>query len=117
MVPVSAAGGALRARRPLGGAPFGPGIGSRGCRVCRDAFIQMAEFIEISVDRERIPPDTARALVSLCPVEIFAWDGGLQVRPGREDECTLCELCLEAAPAGALVIRKKYKDQSLISRG
>ena len=43
--------------------------------------------------------------------------GKLNAKPDREDECTLCKLCLDAAPAGAVVIRKMYRDEQLISRG
>ena len=75
-------------------------------------------FIDITFDKDRIQPDAARALVSACPVDIFKLeDGQLAIRPEALDECTLCELCLAIAPAGALVIHKLYKDQSLVSRG
>jgi NAD-dependent dihydropyrimidine dehydrogenase PreA subunit len=66
-------------------------------------------FIEITLDRDRIAPEVARSLVTLCPVEIFAWDGNLQVNPEQEDECTLCDLCVNAVPAGAITIHKLYK--------
>ena len=69
----------------------------------------MATFIEITFDRDRISPDVGRSLVTLCPVEIFEWNGKLSVNPDREDECTLCELCVNAVPSGALVIHKLYK--------
>jgi NAD-dependent dihydropyrimidine dehydrogenase PreA subunit len=75
-------------------------------------------FITISVDESRIKPDVARSLVSICPVDIFGLDGErLIVKPDQVDECTLCELCLMTAPAGALVIHKRYKDEQLVSRG
>jgi NAD-dependent dihydropyrimidine dehydrogenase PreA subunit len=75
-------------------------------------------FLDIVFDEERITPDVARALASACPVDIFgANDRGLVVHPEEVDECTLCELCLTIAPAGALVIRKLYKDETLVSSG
>ena len=78
----------------------------------------MGTFIQIHIDDGRIDPATARALPLLCPVDIFALqDGRLLVQPDQEDECTLCELCLAAAPAGAIAIRKSYKDEILVSRG
>ncbi|MFN8457698.1 MAG: hypothetical protein U0401_24080 [Anaerolineae bacterium] len=79
----------------------------------------MGVFIQITVDETKISLEVGQALVSLCPVDIFAWkQGRLLVRPEQDDECTLCELCLTAAPAGALVIRKRYKkDEQLVSRG
>ena len=78
----------------------------------------MGIFIRIDVDNEQVIPSLARALVGLCPVDIYAVDGGrLAVRPDEEDECTLCELCLKAAPAGAIVIHKLYSGESLVSGG
>jgi len=75
-------------------------------------------FIQIDVAQSEIGSELAEKIVSLCPVEIFAVEGDqLHAKVDREDECTLCELCLDAAPAGALVIRKMYKDEQLISRG
>jgi len=78
----------------------------------------VATFITIEVDHQRLTPTVSEQLVSLCPVDIFALDGQrLAVRPDQEDECILCERCLDAAPAGALAIRKSYKAEVLRSRG
>lgn len=75
-------------------------------------------FIKITFDESRIDGATARALAAVCPVDIYAANGErLVVRPEQVDECTLCELCLTRAPAGALVIHKMYKDEPLVSRG
>jgi len=30
----------------------------------------------------------------------------------NEDECTLCDLCLERCPTGAIVIRTLYADET-----
>jgi len=73
-------------------------------------------FIKIDIDQTHITPEIAKKVVSLCPVDIFTFaNRQLTVQEEQVDECTLCELCLEAAPAGALVIRKLYKDEQLIS--
>lgn len=78
----------------------------------------MGVFIQIDLRQDDIPLQTAEQIVSLCPVDIFTiYDRRLGLQPEREDECTLCELCLNAAPAGALIIRKNYKEEALISRG
>ena len=78
----------------------------------------MGVFIHVQVVESRMAPDQRRALVSLCPVDIFQLAGEkLMVHAEQEDECTLCELCLDAAPAGAVTIRKTYKDETLASRG
>ena len=78
----------------------------------------MGVFIRIELQPSDIPIQTAEQIVSLCPVEIFKIsDQHLELQPEREDECTLCELCLQAAPAGSVVIRKLYKDEALVARG
>ena len=78
----------------------------------------MGVFITISLDEHALSPALGRALVALCPVDIFAMDGErLVVRPDAEDECTLCELCLSPAPAGAVIIHKRYSGDRLVSRG
>lgn len=78
----------------------------------------MGEFIQIEVVPDAVGPGLAAQLTALCPVDIFALEGGrLAVRPNEEDECTLCELCLEAAPAGALSIHKRYRGERLEARG
>jgi Fe-S-cluster-containing hydrogenase component 2 len=56
---------------------------------------------------------TLTSLAALCPVNIFALrDGQVVVQDERQDECTLCELCLKAAPVGALRIHKLYEAES-----
>ncbi len=78
----------------------------------------MGTFINIFVDQTDLPLEQARRLPPLCPVDIFVMnDGRLEVRPDNEDECTLCELCLEAAARGAITIHKLYKSENLVSRG
>lgn len=78
----------------------------------------MGVFITIEVDQDQIEVETARQITALCPVDIFVVERGrLTIQPEQEDECTLCELCLDAAPAGALTINKRYKNETLISRG
>jgi NAD-dependent dihydropyrimidine dehydrogenase PreA subunit len=78
----------------------------------------LGTFIEIRVDHSALPPEQARRLPPLCPVDIFELSNGrLAVRADNEDECILCELCLEAAARGAITIRKTYKNEELVSRG
>ncbi len=78
----------------------------------------MGLFIQIDIDNDNLPAGQAINLCDICPVEIFLWTGNrLTAQPDREDECTFCERCLDVANKGALVIRKKYIDESLISRG
>jgi len=68
-------------------------------------------FIDVQV-AEPAASDVALAkkLEEVCPVNIFrATDTGTEIVPGQLDECVLCELCVEAAPAGAVTIIKKYE--------
>ncbi len=69
-------------------------------------------FIDVKVrdDVER-DPKTAEKLVEVCPVGIFAQepDGSLRIVAENLDECVLCDLCIEAAPAGSVEIVKLYE--------
>ena len=73
-------------------------------------------FIDVRV-KPTVAADTALAkkLVDVCPVNIFAQDAGGVLRIVEEnlDECVLCELCIEAAPAGKLAVRKLYDGTEL----
>ncbi len=76
---------------------------------------QHGVFIELEVDDSiAADPELARKLEEVCPVSIFrATDGRVDVVRENLDECVLCELCLEAAPAGKLAIRKLYDETEL----
>ena len=79
----------------------------------------MALFIAVEVD-PAVAGDAAVAakLVEVCPVNIFvqASGGGLQIVEKNLDECTLCELCLDPAPAGTVRVRKLYGDREVLAR-
>jgi ferredoxin-like protein FixX len=49
-------------------------------------------------------------LSEACPVDIYAQrrDGSLEILEQNLDECVLCRLCLEAAPAGTVSVLKRY---------
>jgi NAD-dependent dihydropyrimidine dehydrogenase PreA subunit len=52
----------------------------------------------------------AKKLEEVCPVAIFeATDAGVRIVESNLDECTLCDLCLEAAPKGAVQVKKLYE--------
>jgi NAD-dependent dihydropyrimidine dehydrogenase PreA subunit len=70
----------------------------------------MAMFIRIDVDQPviRKTAGLAKKIVEACPVNIYA--------PGAEantiavveenvDECTLCDLCMQASPDGVRVVK------------
>ncbi len=72
-------------------------------------------FIEVEVD-DSVAADTAIAekLEEVCPVDIFkAADSGVEVVGKNVDECVLCELCLDAAPDGAVTVKKLYDGTEL----
>ena len=73
-------------------------------------------FIDVQLDPKVVAdPALAKKLVEVCPVNIFAQDerGALRIVEENLDECVLCELCIEAAPAGGVVIKKLYDDSTL----
>jgi NAD-dependent dihydropyrimidine dehydrogenase PreA subunit len=75
-----------------------------------------AVFIEVEVDQEIAgDAELARKLEEVCPVDIFADDGGrVAIVRSNLDECVLCELCLEAAPDGAVRVKKLYDGTELL---
>lgn len=78
----------------------------------------MGVFIQITVAHNDLSSALSQQIAGVCPVDIFAVeDGRLLVKPDEEDECTLCELCLKAAPPGAIRIYKTYSGETLVSMG
>jgi NAD-dependent dihydropyrimidine dehydrogenase PreA subunit len=72
-------------------------------------------FIEVEVDASvASDPELAAKLEEVCPVDIYrATDSGVEIVEGNLDECVLCKLCLEAAPAGTVHVRKLYDGTEL----
>ena len=72
-------------------------------------------FIDVDVSPDVAGDiDLAKKLEEVCPVDIFASDNGkVEVVPENLDECVLCELCLDAAPDGAVVVKKLYDGTEL----
>jgi NAD-dependent dihydropyrimidine dehydrogenase PreA subunit len=69
-------------------------------------------FIDVKVDAAVAKdPALVKKLVEACPVDIYAAnpDGTLAVVEANLDECTLCDLCVQAAPPGTVAIVKKYE--------
>lgn len=78
----------------------------------------MALFIAVEVDAN-VAADAAisQKLIEVCPVNIFERkDGKLAIADVNLDECTLCELCLNAAPAGSVRIQKLWGDKAVLKR-
>ena len=79
----------------------------------------MALFIQVEVDSAVAKnPELAKKLVEVCPVNIFALggDAAVQIVEKNLDECTLCELCLNAAPPGTVRVKKLYGGQDVLQR-
>ena len=72
-------------------------------------------FIDVELDDSiRGDAELAKKLEDACPVDIYAArDGGVEVVEENLDECILCELCVKAAPAGTLRVRKLYDGTAL----
>jgi len=70
-------------------------------------------FIDVEVDAKvAADAELARKLVEVCPVSIFAQDGGkLRIVEENLDECVLCDLCIEAAPKGSVRVKKLYEQE------
>ena len=69
-----------------------------------------ALFIDVRVDQAQARNALlARKLEEVCPVSIFrATDSGVEIVEENLDECVLCDLCVQAAPDGAVTVVKLY---------
>ena len=67
----------------------------------------MAMFIRVDLGASVHGDASLRArLAEVCPVDIFADEGGrLETVEANLDECTLCDLCVEAAGDLVRVVR------------
>ena len=68
-------------------------------------------FIDVQVDAAVAKDaEIAKKLEDACPVDIFeASDSGVTVVEANLDECTLCDLCIQAAPKGSVRVVKLYE--------
>ena len=74
-----------------------------------------ALFIAVEVD-DPVASDASLAakLEEVCPVDIFrAGPNGVEIVEENLDECVLCELCINAAPAGTVRVVKLYSGETL----
>ncbi len=70
----------------------------------------MAMFIRVDVNQSIIGKTAglAKKLVEICPVKIFAPGpeaNSVAIVDDNVDECTLCDLCLQASPDGVTVVK------------
>jgi NAD-dependent dihydropyrimidine dehydrogenase PreA subunit len=75
-------------------------------------------FIDVEVTPDaRSDAELAKKLEEVCPVDIFsAKNGHVEVVEENLDECVLCELCVNAAPPGAVHVVKLYDDRAALER-
>jgi NAD-dependent dihydropyrimidine dehydrogenase PreA subunit len=75
-------------------------------------------FIRVEVEESaRSDAELSRKLEEACPVDIFAAvDGRVEIVDENLDECVLCELCLDAAPPGAVRVVKRYDGDAALAR-
>ena len=74
-------------------------------------------FIDVEVsDEVANDAELAAKLEEVCPVDIYdvrESDGGVAIVRENLDECVLCNLCVEAAPPGGVVVKKLYDGTEL----
>ncbi len=72
----------------------------------------MSMFVRVEVDPTTAADAAlAKKLVEICPVNIFALSpqGHVRIAEENQDECTLCDLCLQAVPGGGVRVIKLYE--------
>ena len=74
-----------------------------------------ATFIGIEVaDDITDNPDLAAKLQETCPVDIYTdTDGHIQIVEHNIDECILCDMCIAAAPPGAVAVHRLYDTEAV----
>jgi NAD-dependent dihydropyrimidine dehydrogenase PreA subunit len=72
-------------------------------------------FIDIEIEETAAADlELAHKLSDVCPVDIFAvGETGVELVEANLDECVLCELCIRAAPQGAIRVVKLYSGDAL----
>jgi NAD-dependent dihydropyrimidine dehydrogenase PreA subunit len=75
----------------------------------------MSQFIAVCVDEGRCRAgQPCTACIAVCPVSIFEGRSSLAGVVGEnEDECILCDLCLQRCPTDAIAIDKLYSGEVL----
>jgi NAD-dependent dihydropyrimidine dehydrogenase PreA subunit len=72
----------------------------------------MPMFVHVEIDDDAAGDrELAKKLVEVCPVNIFELDteGRAIIVEENEDECVLCDLCVQAAPDGKVRVIKLYE--------
>lgn len=72
----------------------------------------MPMFVHLEIDSDAAADaELAKKLAEICPVNIFEQDaqGKAVVVEENEDECVLCDLCVQADPSGRVRVVKLYE--------
>jgi len=71
----------------------------------------MNEFIEVEIIKDKcVGIHECGKCVRVCPVSIFEASGGqLFVVGQNQDECILCDICLQECAPGAINILRLYE--------
>ncbi|MBI5289036.1 MAG: hypothetical protein HY873_08685 [Chloroflexi bacterium] len=75
-------------------------------------------FVRVEVD-DAVAGDAAAAksLAGVCPVDIFADEGGrVALVEENIDECILCGLCLEVGAKGGVRVYKLYDNDAQLTK-
>lgn len=67
-------------------------------------------FIKINIDKSKCKNEfNCIKCIDICSVKIFKKNNGLiEVNCNNEDECTLCNLCINICPLNAIKVEKLY---------
>jgi len=71
----------------------------------------MGVFIKVFINEEKCQgPEKSGECVRICPVNVFeVKEGKVAVKEENEDECILCNLCLDKCQVSAISIKKLYE--------
>ena len=71
----------------------------------------MGEFIKVEIDFDKcVGLEECGQCIQVCPVNIFKQSSGKPVAvEENEDECTLCQLCIDACRPQDIIINKLYE--------
>ncbi len=78
--------------------------------------MSQALFINVEVDPSVAgDKQLAAKLAEVCPVDIFAaGEKGVEIVEKNLDECVLCQLCMNVAPAGTVKVIKLYDGRAVL---
>ncbi len=70
----------------------------------------MGMFIEVRVNlADCQAPTGCKLCTQVCPVGVFRLGSGqVNTAYDNEDECTLCDLCVDQCPGNCIVVNKLY---------